>query len=392
MRDQMNRSFFGVFVCVVLGIASLPAAEALLTSTPTPEPPFDYAIDNGLYATITIPSSFEKPVITNEKKAKLKIDGFSKELEVRILWRKEQNAPLVVLLPGLSARAKDDLTQIWKSYLYDAGFHVLSFDSVFHPDFCKRTVHGASGYLTAEAEVVGKIVETFQKLPEAQGRISKIGLVGTSYGGTVALNCMRLAKQGKLPFTPDRVMALSPPVSLKTAAAFLDNCYCVDLPKFGLMDLLPLRGAEPTPGRPCPFSDSMMRAGIGYVFHSDLKNIVSGNLKLYSKDMNDFTVKDSGKYQFQEYEELFAQKYWEKKTSSGPVDLWAQGELSTLLRDQPTNVRVIIAADDPLNNPDQLLVLSGMISKQVLTVVPRGGHLGYVGSQWTKYQLAKLFE
>ena len=354
-------------------------------------PPYDFAISNGLYATITIPKSYEKPVLVNDRKLKIKVDGFAKEIEGRVLWQREHQAPLAVLLLGLSARAKDDLSQVWTSYLYESGYHVLIFDSVFHPDFCKRAAQGASGHLVVEAELVGKIIEQFRNSSEAQGRITQIGLVGTSYGGTVALNCMRLAQQGKFPFVPDRVLAVSPPISLKYAAQFLDRCYTEDLPKFGLMDLLPLRGHEPVPaGSPVPFSDSMMRAGIGYVFHGDLENVVSRNLKLYGSQIPGLTIRDTKHCTFQDYEEMLAQKYWEAKTTT-PLDLWSLGELNTLLQGASDKVRVVLAADDPLDDPTQVENIKNSVPAGVLTVLPHGGHLGFVGCKWTKARLASLF-
>jgi hypothetical protein len=65
-------------------------------------------------------------------------------------------------------------------------------------------------------------------------------------------------------------------------------------------------------------------------------------------------------------------------------ELWQMGDLQVLLAGEPANVRVVLAADDPLNEPAELAALGKRFSAPLLTVLPRGGHLGYVGSQWAR--------
>ena len=94
-------------------------APAQQTATLTPvstvpaaarELPFDYMIDDGLYATLTAMTSFKVPEIKEERMYKLAVLGFKKEMQVRAMMH-EQPAPLVVILLGLASKSKDPLAR-----------------------------------------------------------------------------------------------------------------------------------------------------------------------------------------------------------------------------------------------------------------------------------------
>ena len=150
-------------------------------------PAYDFKINDGLYATVTALSSFEAPAARKDSKLKLsKVKGFKKDLEVRVLWQ-EKPAPVVVMLLGLATRGKDPLARLWQSQLYEAGFQVLTFDSVFLPSISDRSRHGVAGNLVEESKLAANVIEAFLNAPEARGRVTKVGIVGCSYGGTLAL-------------------------------------------------------------------------------------------------------------------------------------------------------------------------------------------------------------
>lgn len=379
MSVRLSRLSLFAVLCAVVSFAwsAVVRAESVADC--------DCCCPSGLYATITAPKSFSEPFLPNERKIKVRPEGFAKEIEARVLWQKNKEAPLAVLMLGLTSRSKDTFSQLWKSYLLDAGCHVLTFDSVFSPDFSKRSMHGASGYLPEEGRVAASVIADFLKSPEAKGRCTKVMLLGTSYGGDIALECAKLSRDGKLPYAVDRVLAFSPPVNLERAAHFLDQCYLVDLHKFGLMDLLPLRDAGPinNAGAKVPFSDDMMRAGIGYIFHGDIKGVASKNYSMYGREIG-ASAPDSNAVTFRDYVEGVAYPYWKAKGKvSSAGDLWSAGDLSQLMAQTPENCKVVLAQDDPLNEAGAAQALAGQYGSRV-QVLPAGGHLGYCGSNWVK--------
>ena len=62
-----------------------------------------------------------------------------------------------------------------------------------------------------------------------------------------------------------------------------------------------------------------------------------------------------------------------------------------LLPQQPPYAEVILAEDDPFNTPEDVAALKAVASKYRVTLLPRGGHLGFVNDPWTKAKLLELF-
>ena len=58
--------------------------------------------------------------------------------------------------------------------------------------------------------------------------------------------------------------------------------------------------------------------------------------------------------------------------------LFVPGRLENLLPLKIKRLEVILTRDDPLNSPAELLSLQNSVSETLLTVLPRGGHLGYL--------------
>jgi predicted alpha/beta-fold hydrolase len=384
-----------------------PPAEVTAPATPAPavvpaiaapqEIPFDYTIENGLYATITAMTCFKVPEIKEEKLYKLAVLGFKKDLEVRAMMH-DQPAPLVVILLGLASKSKDPLARLWEKQLYDAGFNVMTFDSIFRPSFNRRSAHGVAGNLQMESYVCGNVLAAFREHEEIKGKCTKLYLLGASYGAVLSLNYDKLAKEGSIKWAPDRVLALSPPVSMKASAALLDKMYDEDRPKFGILALWHMKDHEPVgPGKPIPFSDSQMRAGIGYIFHRDLEDAVTCSKEIYRYDLSEAPTTEGGtdknRYAFTRFIEGVVFPYWKEKSRVGSIDdLWGFGELDKLIAGCPNNVRVITTADDPLNDKVLLKYMQRDIPSSKLTVLPRGGHLGFLGTNWAKQTILGYFK
>jgi predicted alpha/beta-fold hydrolase len=387
---------------------SSEAAQAQAVSVQSPaaarepagsaESGYDCDITDGLYATITA-NSFAEPKFRDEEKVKLKPEGFAKDIEVRVLWQSEPRS-LAVLILGLATRSKDKMAQLWKSYLYDAGFHVMTFDSPFLPAFSERARQGVAGNLVEESKLSASLIAAFLEGPKAKGRVTQTGLVGISYGATLALNIAKMSAENRIGFRPQRILAFSPPVKMQTAARILDRFYAEDRWNYTLVELGgDLLDHKPVPkGQPVPFSASEMRAGISAAFRLDLKEVLLWDNRFYKlgllpKHDDEYTRDVAGTWTFTRFIEDMTAPYWEKKsTIHSPADLWAAGDVALLLKNCPSTVHVVLAGDDPMNDPAELAALKAALDSSRLTILPRGGHMGYQRTKWVKEYVAKLFE
>ena len=66
--------------------------------------------------------------------------------------------------------------------------------------------------------------------------------------------------------------------------------------------------------------------------------------------------------------------------------------LVELLRHQPPTTEEILSADDPFNAPEDLMELESIKFPCSLTILPRGGHLGFAEHPWVKKKLLSIFD
>lgn len=373
--------------------------------------PYDYRITDGLYATLTAESCFKKPSVNEEKIKLRRIPGFRKELEVRLSFAAKKEAPLVVLLLGLSMAGDDDMARLWQHTLSEGGCHVATFDSVFRASFAKNSHHGVTGYPEAEAQQVAIVVKDLLARPELKGRVQKLGFFGGSYGGIVGLNLGRLLEQGKVAFDVPvaRILCYSPPASLETAANRLDRFYKEDRPKYQADKLMELPMHSPDAGEyESPFEADLMRAGIAYHFRDKLYSVVKWNNEAYELKQLERLVDprdDMGRgfqfeqaartYNFREFTEKMVFPYWQ--AHGGPKtlpDFWASGSVAHLLPQNPPYTRVVLTRDDPLNEPDEVKSIEETFANQPcrLVVHDHGGHLGYVATRWARHTMVEAFK
>lgn len=389
------KPFLVIFILVV----------AALGGTASDEPEFDFAYSDGLYATVTLPVRLDKPDI-DDQSIKLSIPAFQKEMKVRVLWQTEgenriKRAPLAIPLPGIAGRNKDELARMWQSLLFKTGCHVMTADSSFSHEFNESSGLGVAGNVVAEAEAVVKVIEAFLNTPEARDKVSEVRLLGASYGGNVALYLAKLSKEGKLRFPLGVVVALSPPVSVRDTARILDNFYSQDFASYNYnpAKLIKLRN-EPvvSPAARVPFQPRLMRAGIGYVFHSELQRIVKQNDRMYRLGLLEKYERTGDKrgearnWTFTQFIEEMSYPYWRKRDAVQSVDaFWAMGALENLLPVAGDNVFVYVSQDDPLDDPAQVAALQARFHSPLFNVLPGGGHLGFAQSPWMRKIVSNKF-
>lgn len=406
---------------------------------------------NGLLTTINY-CEFQK-CEPECKEILLKLDpdstGFQKSVEVR-LFLQDSKAPLAVTLLGFNQPANDKLARAWQKYLYASGCHVLSFDSLIRNNMNEATGHGVAGNFLEEARLVCKIIEaTMVSMRVSNARVDGVRLLGTSYGGLLAAQCLREPEAQLWPI--DRVLILSTPINMQVASKRLDTFAREDKPFFGVFSLAKLlNGYTPKDETPTLKEEALMRAGIGYVFHGDLQSLAKSNISRYMpelpeklkimeaqpeqrelymdmlaaqkvrhmeeqkelesrrstmdkdeyekarKDLHDIhkvqelvakrKASDIGEWNFNDYVFLLLKPYWKLKRGES-----AAVTLQEMLSGAPNFVQAFVAADDPLNDPAEIEKARKEINGSRLTIIPHGGHLGYTGTKWCAELVSKFF-
>ena len=357
---------------------------------------------SGYMATVNVMEfSAESLEGTREIKLKKDLTGFREDFKVRAKWH-EGSAPLTVILLGVYGKANGKLGKHWQKLAYRFGSHVMCFDSIFRHDVNKRTLHGIPGNLKAEAKTIAKIVNlALDQREDKEGqpfrsKVTSVRLIGTSYGGTLALHLVQTEEAKSWPV--DRCLAISPPPSMRSTAELVEQFRQVDLPKYGgdLMKLLD--GYTPKNDMPSEKEEGLVRAGIAYVFNNGLKNVVKESEKRYMEGYRDQLKKEEKRieeetghepkpkmsdfknWSFDDFVNRMAAPYW--KVSAD--ELWSYGDLEPLLDAAPAFAQVVICADDPMAKPEDIQALKARFSEPRLIVLPHGGHMGYCGTKWIK--------
>ena len=170
-----------------------------------------------------------------------------------------------------------------------------------------------------------------------------------------------------------------------------------DKDRWQIADLIQLRkGFRPKRPVPTPDEASLMRAGIGYVFHGDLVTLARSNMERYRKELprkiRDMMKEDDwqvaiGSWNFHHYIFQLGRPYW--KLQRGQV---LPTSLSLLLKGAPNFVQAFGSVDDPLCNPETLQRVSKELGSPRMVLMPNGGHLGYTGTKWVRTLIHKYFK
>ena len=375
------------------------ATGSLHDQTPTYDAPYK----NGLYSTIAGINSVRDIRIPGLRNMHLCIPGFNCNVPVQVVMQ-DGEAPLAIVLVGAEGKAIDPLPKQWIAWLSDAGFHVLALNSTLESDFVDRSGRGVSGNLVAEAESVRDIISAFLKSPMAQGRVTRIGVVGMSYGGVEALLLGKMAAEKKLDFQIDAIKAFSPPIDIRRSAELIDRWWREDRWNYTLAELyLKVGKHKPVgPGRDIPLSDSLMRAGLAASFRVPLVDIVERNDAAYDlKLLPDAETMDekvrrhdfAATYGFTRFLREAVYPYWKDKSGFKDFsDLNAGACVLKLIPAQVASVEVVVAEDDPLNTPEDFEALKKISGGAKLTILNGGGHVGYINDPWTRAKLLEIFK
>ena len=460
----LQRHHIGMGVKVTVSPLKLPDVPGFKPVTMADLPDFSADVEqkvtkkgkvhvNGLVSTVNY-EQYPGREVKNERKLKVKPSGFKKEVEVRTFWQPGK-APLAVTILGFGQRADDKNARTWQADLFNAGNHVLSFDSIIRNNMNRASGHGVAGNIWIEGQLCTRIIQAVLKATDKDtgkpfsDRVSSIRIVGFSYGGNLALQALRDPRVRN--WTVDRVLLVSTPVDFRRTAQLFDLYNMVDASHFSTLSLAKmLSGYTPKGNEPTEREKSLMRGGLGYVFHGDVALIFEDNAKRYTPELRAelraFSSSDAAKAhrkaelarqkaRFERARDLLESRkdtlakevYKESRRNleeedkarrlfasirlddyrnwtfkHGRVLLWRRywdarndysdlGRLKVLMKGAPNFVQVVIAEDDPLNQPEDLQVLKRELKAPQLLLIPHGGHLGMSGTKWFQALMAKFF-
>jgi predicted alpha/beta-fold hydrolase len=376
----------------------LVSAQNAATST---LPPYTFACDDGVYATLYGYLSVKHVAVPQQRLEYLTVPGFARPVPIYVVTQ-SQPAPLVIVMLGISGQASTDFSKQWPCWLARAGFNVLTFDSTFRPEFLDigGSHVGVSGNIWAESAKVRDLIDAFLASHSSQMQQTKLGLVGMSYGGVQALILGQMATEGKLPFKVDAIQAYSPPIDMRQTAGILDDWYNEYRWKYTMIEMYTtVASHKPHCGYGCALlPDDLTHAAIATSFQLGLKEALLANnrrfcLHLFSSDP---VQRDGelGQWGFTRYAYELALPWWrEHMGSDNKIDeLTDATRLPTLMRHQPPCTEAILSSDDPFNAPQDIAEVRDQAKELSVTILPRGGHLGYIADPWTRAKLLTLFD
>ena len=363
-------------------------------------PKYRHPYKDGLYSTVTAMNMFPDLEVKGQKKIRLKVPGFRKEVPVYATLQ-DNRAPLVVVLLGVDGKVDGPWGCLFPYWYNQYAYNVLTFDSTFTPRYPEICGQGVVGNFDAEADQVAAIIAAFLNTDEAKRCVTDVGVLGMSFGGSQALLLAAKAKEGKLPFALSGCLALSPPVKIRTAARTVDRFFVEDRWETTMIELAK-RFATHAPvaeGQKIPFAPTEMRAAIGFVFRDGFMNVVERNDRFYKLKIlpeegngeNRSTWAEAVGFGY--FMDKFTFPYWQKKGAVKSVDeLWEMTDLAKVLPRLPDYAQAIVTENDPFNAPEELADAKAADVNKRLIALPMGGHLGYAASDWMLVKALRIFD
>lgn len=391
-----------IFALLIKAAIAVCGEVAVVPAPSSSLPPYDFPCKDGFYATIAGYNTIKEFKLPCLVETQISVEGFNCPVRARTIT-KGYAAPLVVLLLGAEGRAIDPLAKQWIAWYAEAGYHVLSFNSTLNAEFVCLSGRGVSGNVENEAQCVRDIVAAYLRSPQMSGQVTKVGIVGMSYGGIEALMLGKMLTEKNVPFEIAAIQAYSPPVDIMQAARLIDKWWREDRWNYTLSEIyFKVSKVKRCTDQEKKVPEGMLRAGVAASFRIPFADIVDRNdavydLKLLPVASTPDEIERRKDYAtgcgFTRFLHDGSYPYWKEKLNlQSYSEFNANARLVTLLLKQPAHSETIIAADDPLNRPEDFEAVKAASKGLRVTILEHGGHLGFVNEAWTKAKLLTLFD
>jgi predicted alpha/beta-fold hydrolase len=335
----------------------------------------------------------------NFHESKISVPGFQRPVTVNYI---KQNfpAPLIIVLMGGDGEVKGPFGELYPYWFGHAGFNVVTFDNAFTPRYPDVSGHGVVGNFDKDTDDAVAIANAFIQQNDPKS-FTRIGVIGLSFGGSQALLMAAKAKAGQLPFELSGALAMSPPIRLLGTAQIVDGFFHNDRFKTTMVELGQKFGNHtPVPeGQAIPFTPTQMRGAIGYAFRDQLSKVADRNDREYrlgvlpSVNGNEDRGTVAEATSLQRFLQLYTAKYWQTKGAiTDPREIWEMPNYERLLPLLPDYAEAVVAANDPLSYPNDIESAKTADGGKHLTVLPRGGHLGFITSEWALVKAHHIFD
>ncbi|MBI4881823.1 MAG: VacJ family lipoprotein [Planctomycetes bacterium] len=311
-------------------------------------------------------------------------------------------APIVFILPGLGGHRDSEASLALMEMVHRHGFSAAAISSTMCCEFMESAATVAvPGYGPCDAADVHAALDAIckQLQEEHPGRITRKGLLGLSLGGYHALLIAAAAQApGNALMDFDRYVAVSPPVSLRSSIAELDECF--HAPEQAApgdraaqrawanetgMKVLRLVAQGVPAADPIPLSALEARFVIGLYYRLQLMFVIHcsqsrHDLGVLQTDLGSIirgpSYEEIFDYSFLEYLYAFVLPYYakEKGQVSGPEELIRKASLTDCERLLRKNKKVRLFA-----NEDDILLAEAdraWLRKLQAHFFPDGGHTG----------------
>lgn len=341
--------------------------------------------------------------INNSKEISVTIPPTGRDLRFNC-WIQPTNAPLVYISPGLSSHRLSQAPLSLAEYLYQQGYSVVTTTSVFHPDFMKNASTSAlPGYPPVDSQdMLVAITEMDHALNKKYpGRFNKRALVGCSMGGYLTMRLAAYEKQTSpelLHF--DRYVTIDAPVDLVHALNILDAMENAPLawPAANRQKLInntvhkaaAIGALTSVSNDAPPFSGIESKYLIALSFRIALRDVIYSsqsrdNLGILQTPINPWhrqqSYQEIMKFSYKDYFLKFVVPYYQKQ-GIGLNQMSKERNLRTYgskLRAQ-SKLRALVNSNDILLPSKDLGWYRSTVPASHLTVFPRGGHLGNLGT------------
>lgn len=148
-------------------------------------------------------------------------DYYEKEVEVRLATPNGEDAPMMVILPGIHGDGKGSHSNVLKKAALERGMNYVVFPNSLSPEMMDDDPIYHPGNPRVDALSSHRLLEELKK--EYPQYFDKVSVAGYSYGALHGANIIRYQEEGAEKLINGSLVALSPPENLYHSMLELDS-------------------------------------------------------------------------------------------------------------------------------------------------------------------------